>query len=273
MNRKKVGCVTTALLLFATLIGFKVFGQSSDEGPLPQGPHVNLVYAKCQSCHNLKYVTDSAGLPPFLWEDTLDLMVQLGMQVTDEEQANLLEYLTTYLGPDGPPENNQVEAEGEADDESSEGETDSTDVSSTAEEGTQAAADLDGEALYSSNCSSCHQQNGQGVAGAFPPLPEHTPALYRAEGGREYLANLMLYGLQGEIVVGGETYNGVMPAWTQLSDAELAAILNHVLTAWGNGALLPEDFAPYTAEDLTNKRGQELSAQAMLERRPEVIGE
>lgn len=79
-----------------------VFAQ--DNGPLPEGPGVDLVYAKCQQCHPIGYVTESAGLPDFLWEDTLSLMKQLGLQVTEEEEEMLYQYLTTYLGTDPPPE-------------------------------------------------------------------------------------------------------------------------------------------------------------------------
>ena len=107
MRRAGAALVVVALAaLWLTIpLGPRVSAQEgADEGPLPRGPNVDLVYANCQVCHNLKYVTDSAGLPAFLWEDTVDLMIRLGMQVTDEERTQLLDYLTTYLGPNPPPE-------------------------------------------------------------------------------------------------------------------------------------------------------------------------
>ena len=132
------------------------------------------------------------------------------------------------------------------------------------------AAEFDqalGESAYSANCVSCHQPNGQGVAGAFPPLAGHIPALYNAEGGREYIINTVLYGLQGEIQVQGETYNGVMNPWSQLSNEEVAATLNHELTSWDNASML-EDFSPIQPDEVEGLRGQDLTGAQVLELRP-----
>lgn len=103
-------------------------------------------------------------------------------------------------------------------------------------------------------CAACHQANGAGIPGAFPPLVGHAPALFAADGGRAYLATLVLYGLLGPIEVDGAAYNGMMTPFAHLDDAALAAVLNHVLHAWGNDALLPADFAPFTPEDIAAQR-------------------
>ncbi len=130
-------------------------------------------------------------------------------------------------------------------------------AAAAAPSGTEAADDV-GESVYTTNCVSCHQANGQGVAGAFPPLAGHAVKLFQAE--RSYLPKLLLNGLEGQISVGGNAYNGQMPAWAQLSDEELAGTLNYVLNSWGNGAELP-DFEPYTAEEIAPFRDETLSAQ------------
>ena len=127
-------------------------------------------------------------------------------------------------------------------------------------------ADVNGEGIYLTNCSSCHQNSGEGVAGAFPPLVAHAPAVYNAEGGREYLIRLLLHGLVGPIEVNGQGYNGVMLAWQQLGDDQIAAVLNYTLTSWGNEALL-ENFEPYTAEDVEPYRGETLSSEDVYELR------
>ena len=119
------------------------------------------------------------------------------------------------------------------------------------------------------NCVACHQQNGEGIVGAFPPLAGHMSELYNAEGGRKYIINTVLYGLQGEIEVLGQSYNGVMTPWGQLSDEEIAATLNHELTSWGNNALL-EDFQPIQPAEVEAERGNGLSAAQVLELRPEL---
>ncbi len=126
-----------------------------------------------------------------------------------------------------------------------------------AEVADQAEGQPDGAALFG-NCSGCHQATGEGIPGAFPPLARHLPAIYNTDGGRSYLINVLLYGLQGEIVVEETSYSGLMPSWQQLSDAEIAAVLNHELAAWGNDALVV-DFVPYAAEEVAPLRGQGLS--------------
>lgn len=121
---------------------------------------------------------------------------------------------------------------------------------------TQAAADIDGAAAYAP-CAACHQPNGMGIPGAFPPLAGHGPELYVAD--RTYPILVVLYGVLGQISVSGASYNGLMPAHGHLADAELAAILNHVMTSFGNEDLLPADFAPYTAADVAAERDRGLS--------------
>ncbi|MDQ3461382.1 MAG: c-type cytochrome [Deinococcota bacterium] len=128
-----------------------------------------------------------------------------------------------------------------------------------------------GEQVYNANCASCHQPGGQGVPGAFPPLVGHSPDLYRAEGGRTYLSHVLLYGLQGEIEVEGQLYNGVMPAWPQLSDEDIAAAINHTLTAWGNDVLLPEDWNDYEPQEIAAERDLGLSPQDVHAQRQELV--
>lgn len=127
------------------------------------------------------------------------------------------------------------------------------------------AQDVDGESVYNTNCAACHQGNGQGIPSAFPPLAGHVPDILAAEEGRTFLIDVLLYGLQGEITVMGTNYNGVMPAWGQLTDEQLAALLTYISTAWDNET--PEDFDPFTAEEVAEQRGQDLSASDVLDLR------
>ncbi len=113
-----------------------------------------------------------------------------------------------------------------------------------------------GEQLFNSNCAACHQATGEGVAGVFPPVRGHVNELLAAEGGREYLPKLLLNGLQGPIEIAGNSYNGIMPAWKQLSDEQIAAVLNYSLTAWG----APSDVQPYEASEIAAARQQTLNA-------------
>ena len=124
-----------------------------------------------------------------------------------------------------------------------------------------------GEAVYS-NCVQCHQASGAGRAYAYPPLAGgHAAALATAEGGRAYLVNVLLHGVQGEIVVDEVPYNGVMPGWSALSDEEIAGVLNYTVTAWENREGLPDDFAAFTADEVAAARGVELSTAQVYELR------
>jgi mono/diheme cytochrome c family protein len=111
-----------------------------------------------------------------------------------------------------------------------------------------------GPQLYQQNCAFCHGDNGQGRPGAFPPLAAHATELAKTPEGRAHLINVMLFGMQGPVRVRGSTYNGVMPAFGQLSDEQIASILNYILNAWGNDKLLPRDHRPITAAEVRSAR-------------------
>ncbi|MGL4611083.1 MAG: c-type cytochrome [Trueperaceae bacterium] len=133
----------------------------------------------------------------------------------------------------------------------------------------QAGGDWDralGEQVYS-NCIACHQEDGQGVPNAFPPQAGHAADIYNVEGGRAYMIDTVLWGLQGEIKVDGKTYNGIMTPWSSfLKDEQIAAVVNYVLTSWGNDALL-EDFTPITPEEVAAERATTMTAQEVYESR------
>ncbi|HEY1025262.1 MAG TPA: copper-containing nitrite reductase [Sphingobacteriaceae bacterium] len=86
-----------------------------------------------------------------------------------------------------------------------------------------------GKILYENNCAACHQQNGEGLAGAFPPLAESDYLMKREDKG----AGIVINGLSGKITVNGKEYDGVMPQM-QLTDDEIASILTYVRNSWGN---------------------------------------
>ncbi len=94
-------------------------------------------------------------------------------------------------------------------------------------------ADL-GARTYTTYCTSCHQENGRGVIGAFPPLAGYAPNLLSQAMGRGYLIRVLLFGLEGAITVHDASFAGVMPAWNALDDSAIAAVLNYVVTAWDN---------------------------------------
>jgi mono/diheme cytochrome c family protein len=124
-----------------------------------------------------------------------------------------------------------------------------------------------GEKTYSTNCAGCHQPNGEGVPTVFPPHAGHLPNVLAKEGGRQYLIKVLLNGLQGEIIVKGKPYNGIMPSWNALKDDEIAAVLNHELHSWDNADMLPEGFTPILPEEVAAGRAEDMTAAQTFELR------
>jgi len=88
-----------------------------------------------------------------------------------------------------------------------------------------------GEARFTGTCSVCHQANGAGLPGVFPPLA-HSDFLM---ADKQRAINIVLNGLSGKVTVNGNEFNSVMPPMSQLNDDELANILTFVRNSWGNG--------------------------------------
>jgi nitrite reductase (NO-forming) len=87
-----------------------------------------------------------------------------------------------------------------------------------------------GQALFAGTCSTCHQPNGEGLEGVFPPLAGSSYIKADAKA----VPRVILHGLQGPVSVNGKDYNSVMPPMTQLTDDEVANISTYVLNSWGN---------------------------------------
>jgi nitrite reductase (NO-forming) / hydroxylamine reductase len=95
------------------------------------------------------------------------------------------------------------------------------------------ASASDGGAVYSSNCSSCHQPDGQGIAGAFPPLAGNPTVT----GNPLAVIAIVKDGLEGRLVVNGQAYSGIMPRWGHLlSDEQIADVITYIRSSWKNNA-------------------------------------
>ena len=90
---------------------------------------------------------------------------------------------------------------------------------------------LDGEEIYQDFCLQCHLDNGKGVENAFPPLAKSD----YLQNNIEATIRGIKYGLRGEIIVNGNTYNGVMVN-QGLDEEEVADVMNYILNSWGNKA-------------------------------------
>ena len=87
-----------------------------------------------------------------------------------------------------------------------------------------------GKALFAGTCSTCHQANGAGLPGVFPPLAKSD---WLAANPKRAI-DVVLNGLNGPVKVNGQDYNSVMPPMNQLNDDEIANILTYVQGSWGN---------------------------------------
>jgi mono/diheme cytochrome c family protein len=100
----------------------------------------------------------------------------------------------------------------------------------------------DGGRIYIKNCSSCHQADGRGVPGAFPPLAGNP----LVTGNPLRTITIVKFGVSGKTRVEGGDYNGTMPAWGQLiTDDDIASVVSYIRAAWNN------DAKPVTLGDVT----------------------
>lgn len=217
----------TPLAVAAVLFGLTSPIYAAANIVLPDGPNRNLVYGECQTCHDLNYLKESAGISARAWNDILDSMRAYGLRVNDETRGRLLDYLSTYLGPK-PPE-----------------------PGATPPSAAPAASPVDGAALFADNCSGCHQEAAEGVAGKFPPLAGNKD-LFLAHN---FAPTVVLNGLAGKLEVNGGSFGDQqMPSLDYLTDDEVASVLNYVMSQFGNDANRPADWVDLTPADVAALR-------------------
>jgi cytochrome c oxidase cbb3-type subunit 2 len=103
-----------------------------------------------------------------------------------------------------------------------------------------------GQQLYVANCAACHQAGGEGLPGAFPPLKGDAVVL-NADATEHIRA--VLFGLQNK-TINNVKYGSPMPPWPQLSDQDIAAIIDYERSAWSNGG------KPIAASDVAALRAK-----------------
>lgn len=97
-----------------------------------------------------------------------------------------------------------------------------------------ASAASDGKAIFNTNCATCHQANGMGSPGVFPPLAGNKDV---TDADPSKLIAIVLHGASTPMTVNGKQYSGGMPPWKgTLSNADIAAVLTYVRSSWGNKA-------------------------------------
>jgi mono/diheme cytochrome c family protein len=119
---------------------------------------------------------------------------------------------------------------------------------------TAACAQDRGAALFEANCAVCHEKQGEGIPGFAPRLAGNLAGRARNEAGRRYFAQLVVSGMMGPIVSGGEKFNDAMPSFASLADGDIVAVVGYVLTGLNQ---VPAE-SNITAEDVAAARKRAL---------------
>ena len=98
--------------------------------------------------------------------------------------------------------------------------------------GSGKSASILGKEVYGKYCLACHQTDGTGVPGMYPPLS----GTDWVTGDKARLIEIVIKGQHGEIEVNGKIFKGVMPPHLFLTDEQIASVLSYVRSNFGNRA-------------------------------------
>lgn len=95
-----------------------------------------------------------------------------------------------------------------------------------------------GKEIYLRNCVSCHMDQGEGLAGIFPPVANSDYML----ADKKRAIQQILKGITGEMTVNGVKYNGEMNGF-DLTDEQVSDLMNYLFNSFGNkgGITKPEE--------------------------------
>lgn len=94
-------------------------------------------------------------------------------------------------------------------------------ANSAGREWTQAELMTKGESVYNATCAACHQANGAGLPGVFPPIAGGPKATGPMEGHLD-------------VVMNGTPGTAMQAFGAQLSDVDIAAVITYERNAFGN---------------------------------------
>ncbi|HAL36840.1 MAG TPA: alcohol dehydrogenase, partial [Polaromonas sp.] len=90
-----------------------------------------------------------------------------------------------------------------------------------------------GAKLYEQHCEQCHGNAGQGVANAYPALAGNRAVTMKPTAN---LVQMVLNGGYAPATEGNPRPFGMPPFVLVLGDSDVAAVLTHIRTSWGNQA-------------------------------------
>jgi cytochrome c oxidase cbb3-type subunit 2 len=218
----------------ATLMGTERTGPDlTDIGNRQPSRDWNLVHL-----YNPRIVVEASVMPAYPWLFTIkdtpdenDVVVNVppgymkgkkGKVVATSDALNLVAYLQSLKQvqlPDGMPEPAFL-------------------YKREIEQSTTPGKGPDGAALYIANCQSCHQANGEGLPGAFPPLKGSK--VVNDDANLELYVDIIMNGYDAR-----PEYGAMAPIGTimNFSEQDVAAIINHERSSWGNNGkkVTPEE--------------------------------
>lgn len=134
-----------------------------------------------------------------------------------------------------------------------------------------AARAEDGMVVYNASCAVCHQAEGAGSPGQFPPLKDRVDKIAATPEGRSYLADVVLNGLHGPVKAAGEDYTGYMISMKSHSDEDLANVLTWLSSLGSSspspvivpGEIAKERLTPKTNSDILAERNRLIAAHQL----------
>jgi ubiquinol-cytochrome c reductase cytochrome b subunit len=151
-----------------------------------------------------------------LWSATIIVCTIIALSI----YAQITTMAKQAAGPPSPPESVVLSAAAAA-----------TLPSGNAPAAAASTTNANGAKVFSTNCSTCHGAQGQGLPGSFPPLANNPVVT----GDPNKVIGIVLNGLHESITVNGQIYNGVMPPWKgTLSTKDIADVITYIRGSLGN---------------------------------------
>ncbi|WP_229206696.1 c-type cytochrome [Dyadobacter crusticola] len=91
---------------------------------------------------------------------------------------------------------------------------------------------VEGMQLYTTHCSNCHQNTGEGLSNLYPPIKGSDLLKDKA-----FVSCVIRNGMEGTILVNGKEFNRPMPGNPKLTDIEIAEIVTFVSVKWGKDSV------------------------------------
>jgi mono/diheme cytochrome c family protein len=110
-----------------------------------------------------------------------------------------------------------------------------------------------GAEIYESNCARCHQSDGLGQPGTYPPLAGNPDA-----GDHDYVVVVVADGLEGKEIM-GVSYDSAMPAFAnRLSAEEIDQVSAYVVELSGGSGATPTPTTTVPAGPASGSAGEDL---------------